>query len=292
MCDNPCYRDDRRYNYYTMDDITYDRYSGPMPTGQFTEPTGAEVAAERVARRCRRVWAFRSVALQADLLHSFAKLPRNVQRATCGHTAVTWPRVHMQTCSSCSINRTRRRKPKNLSRTSHRMPKPTLLQTLLGRPSQSYTFPPDKQHYSSKDDLARAAAALALSSSCDAPPTFGHAEVAPLAPVERTTDTDDKDDDQKGMATVTVNRRGLSAAAVPSNKDIPQPFSAPSPQQQITSDSDDDSGEDIFYTPFSSPPTSMLIDPPLSFVVPPDPSPSHNPQDNSTTTTYTSSSTQ
>ncbi|CCM03994.1 uncharacterized protein FIBRA_06150 [Fibroporia radiculosa] len=37
------------------------------------------------------------------------------------------------------------------------MPKPTLLQSLLGRPSQSYSFPPQKDYHSSRTDLFRAA---------------------------------------------------------------------------------------------------------------------------------------
>ncbi|EED84416.1 predicted protein [Postia placenta Mad-698-R] len=37
------------------------------------------------------------------------------------------------------------------------MPKPTLLQTLLGRPSQSYALPPPKDYHSAKNDLIRAA---------------------------------------------------------------------------------------------------------------------------------------
>jgi len=169
------------------------------------------------------------------------------------------------------------------------MPKPTLLQTLLGRPSQSYTFPPDKQYYSSKDDLARTAAALAFSSTgSDAAASLGYTEVAPPAAVERSTDGGGYRD---GRATVTVNRGGLSG--VPSsNEDVSLPFSPP--PHQITSvfnssDSDDDSGDELFYTPFSSPPTSMLIDPPISFV-PPDASPSHSPDDKTSSSSSSSSS--
>lgn len=169
------------------------------------------------------------------------------------------------------------------------MPKPTLLQTLLGRPSRSYAFPPDRQYYSSKDDLARAAAALAFpSSKSDAAASFGHTEVAPLPAAERSTDGY-----QNGRASVTVNRTGLSGAPL-SNEGIPLPF-ALSPQQQITSafnpsDSDeDDSGDDVFHTPFSSPPTSMLIDPPMPFVSPVI-SPPHSPDDKSSTSSTSSSS--
>ena len=169
------------------------------------------------------------------------------------------------------------------------MPKPTLLQSLLGRPSQSYTFPPDRQYYSSKHDLARTAAALAFSSAkSDAAAPLGYTEVGPLAAAERCTDGYY----QNGRPTVMVNRGGLSG--VPSsNEDVSLPFYLP-PQHQITSDvnscdSDDDSGDELFYTPFSSPPTSMLIDPPISFV-PPDASPSPPPDDKSSSSSSSSSS--
>jgi hypothetical protein len=169
------------------------------------------------------------------------------------------------------------------------MPKPTLLQTLLGRPSRSYAFPPDRQYYSSKNDLARAAAALAFSSSnSDAAASFDHTEVAPLPAVEQSTDGY-----QNGRATVTVNRAGLSGAPL-SNEGIPLPFSL-SPPHQITSvfnpsDSDeDDSADDVFYTPFSTPPTSMLIDPPIPFVSP-EIAPSHSPDDKSSSSSTSSSS--
>src|ERR1700761_9702085 len=115
------------------------------------------------------------------------------------------------------------------------MPKPTLLQTILGRPSQSYSFPAEKQYYSARDDLARAAAVD--------PAVFPAVEAAPPLPAVPY---------QKGS---------------PSNGEIPLPYSS-STEQQITSDEDedDDSDNDDFHTPFSSPPTSMLIDMPLSIL--------------------------
>ena len=39
------------------------------------------------------------------------------------------------------------------------MTKPTLLQSILGRPSQSYSFPSNKEYYSTKHELLRAAVA-------------------------------------------------------------------------------------------------------------------------------------
>jgi hypothetical protein len=39
--------------------------------------------------------------------------------------------------------------------TSAAMTKPTILQTLLGRPSQKYSFPREKEYHSAKRDLLR-----------------------------------------------------------------------------------------------------------------------------------------
>ena len=158
------------------------------------------------------------------------------------------------------------------SSTVHRMAKPTLLQSLLGRPSRTYAFPPERDHYSSKGDLARAAAALTFASdgAVAISSSFGRTEVTPpLTGVEH-----------------------YQKEAYPRpNEGIPLPRS-PSPQQ-ITSDSDssasdDDSADDVFYTPFSSPPTSMLIDPPISFL-PPDPSSSLSPSPDDKSTSSSSS---
>lgn len=136
------------------------------------------------------------------------------------------------------------------------MAKPTLLQSLLGRPSQSYAFPPERQRYSSKRDLARVAASLARS------PSFGRTEVAPpLTGVDQF---------QKGKG---------------SPNEVPQQITADS----ISSDSDDDSADEVFYTPFSSPPTSMLVDPPIPFL-PVDPSPSLPTDDKSSSSSASSTS--
>ena len=79
------------------------------------------------------------------------------------------------------------------------MPKPTLLQTLLGRPSQTYSFPVEKEYYSAKNDLARAAAVAEV-----APPLPGVVAYQkgspsngdiPLPYSWSTDDDDDSDDD-------------------------------------------------------------------------------------------------
>ena len=160
-------------------------------------------------------------------------------------TKKSWSRLRrMQPCGSCSDHHSRRRKRSPC----RRMPKPTLLQSLLGRPSRSYAFPVEKQYYSAKDDLARAAGAI-FNPAAATSSSLGNTEVA---------------------APLTLS------GSPSSNEGISLTPSSPPSHQQITSeftstDSDDEEGDDVFYTPFSSPPTSMLIDPPVSFV-PPDPS--------------------
>ncbi|KAH8999423.1 hypothetical protein EDB92DRAFT_1834088 [Lactarius akahatsu] len=120
------------------------------------------------------------------------------------------------------------------------MPKPTLLQTLLGRPSQTYSFPPEREYYSARDHLARAATANLVRD-------------IPSPVIDQTQN-------------VSSNSHPLS----------------------IFSDSDD-SDDDTFHTPFSSPPISMLIDTPLS-LVPSDPSPPHSRDDKSSSSSASSSS--
>jgi hypothetical protein len=143
-----------------------------------------------------------------------------------------------------------------------RMAKPTLLQSLLGRPSQSYAFPRERQRYSSRRELARA---LASSSRGEVAP--------PLRGVEQF---------QKG--------KGKASYARP-NEEIPLPNSeTASRYNSISSDSDDDSADEVFYTPFSSPPTSMLIDPPIPFI-PSDPSPPDDKSSSSSASSSSSSST-
>lgn len=96
------------------------------------------------------------------------------------------------------------------------MPKPTLIQTLLGRPSQRYSFPAEKQYYSAKDDLVRAAAVGDTRSAV--------IEAAPPLPVPA----------------VAYQTGGALSAC----------------------DEDDSDNDDVFHTPFSSPPTSTYIDMP------------------------------
>ncbi|KAI9448349.1 hypothetical protein H4582DRAFT_82192 [Lactarius indigo] len=136
------------------------------------------------------------------------------------------------------------------------MPKPTLLQTLLGRPSQTYSFPPERQYYSARDLLARAATAT-----------------------------------PEGDIPSPVIDPPLAYHHPPSNGDIPLPCSSwPSGQHPVSifSDSDDEDDED-FHTPFSSPPISMLLDTPLS-VVPSHPEHPHSTDDKSSSSSSSASS--
>src|SRR6266404_1266942 len=135
------------------------------------------------------------------------------------------------------------------------MPKPTLLQTLLGRPSQTYSFPAEKQYYSAKDDLVRAA-------------TVGD---IPSADIQLAY--------QKIRNTNTTDPEPLYLS--------PNGPSSGSDQHDPSSDDDDD---DVFYTPFSSPPTSMLVDLPLSFFSR-DSSPPQSRDDKSSSSSSSSSTT-
>lgn len=123
------------------------------------------------------------------------------------------------------------------------MPKPTLLQSLLNRPSQTYSFPSEKQYYSAKDVLVRAAAVS---------PPLPVAEPAPPL-----------------SAVANQNSNGVS----------PLPYSC-------HTEEDNEQDDDVFHTPFSSPPTSMLIDMPLSVL---DPTPSADDKSSSSSSSSSSS---
>ncbi|KAI0301853.1 hypothetical protein B0F90DRAFT_1925249 [Multifurca ochricompacta] len=180
------------------------------------------------------------------------------------------------------------------------MPKPTLLQSLLGKPSQTYTFPPDKYYYSARNDFARAAVApsavpaptppssavtasstaVTISDAAAATAIFGNNTSFPVEINSQLT-TFTASGHKKGSGITQVSS---GSDYYPSNEGIPLPSSS-SPQLQITlrqqpdldsSDSDDDSENDVFHTPFSSPPTSMFIDSPVS-LLPSNPSNPHTP---------------
>ncbi|KAH9062033.1 hypothetical protein EDB87DRAFT_1608969 [Lactarius vividus] len=132
------------------------------------------------------------------------------------------------------------------------MPKPTLLQTLLGRPSQTYSFPPEREYYSARDLLTRVATATPQR---DIP--------SPVIDQPRAYQNHSSNE-------VPITLHPLS---IFSDSD----------------DDDDDDNDDAFHTPFSSPPISMLIDTPLS-VVPSDPSPPHSRDDKSSSSSSSASS--
>jgi hypothetical protein len=121
------------------------------------------------------------------------------------------------------------------------MPKPTLYQSLLGLPSQSYRFPARKDYYSAKSELLLAA-------------TRGNS----LGNIEERTPLAEGSRSEHG--------RGSSASRPSSNGEIRPPRND---HKKITSndefnssdspDDDDSSDDDLFYTPLSSPPTSMFI---------------------------------
>ncbi|KAF8271734.1 hypothetical protein EI94DRAFT_1796846 [Lactarius quietus] len=141
------------------------------------------------------------------------------------------------------------------------MPKPTLLQTLLGRPSQTYSFPAEKHYYSAKDDLARAAAVspVTLPAAVAGIPS---AVIEPAPPLP-----------------AVAYHEGSSSNGV-----ILLPYSDRHPDED-----EEEEDDDVFHTPFSSPPTSMFIDMPLS-ILPHDPSPPHSRDDKSSSSSSSASS--
>ncbi|KAG5643265.1 hypothetical protein DXG03_001275 [Asterophora parasitica] len=107
------------------------------------------------------------------------------------------------------------------------MSKPTILQSLLGRPSQTYSFPQEKVYHSTKQDMLRLA-------------TETRGQQAPQPTVEH-----DEADLNALKATNDVRAKALI-----SNRD--------EGEDNGGGDSDDDdSDRDVFYTPNTSPRTSM-----------------------------------
>ncbi|GLB33283.1 hypothetical protein LshimejAT787_0101670 [Lyophyllum shimeji] len=104
------------------------------------------------------------------------------------------------------------------------MTKPTVLQSLLGLPSQTYSFPPEKVYYSTKQDMLRVAA-----------------ETKHQAPSQTTVLRGDE------------RPQGIKPA-----HDV---RAQPSTQKLLITDldeaDDDDSDRDVFYTPNTSPRTSL-----------------------------------
>ncbi|KIY71775.1 hypothetical protein CYLTODRAFT_368649 [Cylindrobasidium torrendii FP15055 ss-10] len=120
------------------------------------------------------------------------------------------------------------------------MAKPTILQTLLGQPSQSYARGPEKHYYSSKAHLIRLAAENDNIQSGE------------------TTRAPTPDDDEP-----TVDQcEGPHASTS-------QPVSRPPPSILLPDEeeSDDSSATDAFYTPSSSPRVSMAPTTEISYQV-------------------------
>ncbi|KAK7471136.1 hypothetical protein VKT23_002548 [Stygiomarasmius scandens] len=144
------------------------------------------------------------------------------------------------------------------------MAKPTLLQTLLGRPSQSYSFPKEKDYHSTKAHMRRVAQAA------------GHAQSG-----SEPNSTPGTSREQKLMGTMHVINEKPSVVIIhsPSNySQHPDNDTSPDPvpddfHQHVEvddddseehgsgnddNDSDDDNNDaDIFYTPNTTPRSSM-----------------------------------
>ncbi|KAF5371968.1 hypothetical protein D9615_008079 [Tricholomella constricta] len=119
------------------------------------------------------------------------------------------------------------------------MAKPTMLQSLLGRPSQTYSFPQEKVYHSTKQDMLRIA-------------TETHGQEPPQTAVVRD---DEKSNAVKPTHDVRATTDSKQLLITDTDED----------------DDDDDSDRDVFYTPNTSPRTSMAstIAPPLKPPSPP-----------------------
>ncbi|KAI0269300.1 hypothetical protein BC834DRAFT_967929 [Gloeopeniophorella convolvens] len=199
------------------------------------------------------------------------------------------------------------------------MPKPTLLQSILGKPSQSYAFPPDKHYYSARHDFVRAAVAAQADAAAVAasPGVAGPSLEAPgparfvrreLAADGGWGDSDGPTSSGSLSGDEARSRRRSSSNGVISSE--PSTFSRPqisSPSIRTTlsrvptdnngendsGSAEDDSDTDVFYTPFSSPPISMLIESPLALLpreTSPSPSPFHDEKHSSSASSSASSS--
>ncbi|KAL1663164.1 hypothetical protein GGF50DRAFT_128205 [Schizophyllum commune] len=135
------------------------------------------------------------------------------------------------------------------------MAKPTLLQSLLNRPSQSYSFPPERNYHVVKRDILRTVAPTSGSQ-------LGTRPIDSKSPIPQ---------EKEGAA-------GASSAAISSRADIPittNAVTAPISIQQTelsreddnssgssnssanSSDKESDSDQDCFYTPNASPRVSL-----------------------------------
>ncbi|KAG7445968.1 uncharacterized protein BT62DRAFT_949902 [Guyanagaster necrorhizus] len=133
------------------------------------------------------------------------------------------------------------------------MTKPTLVQSLLGRPSQTYSFPQDKHYYSSKAKLLRLAEGDGGRDRYIKVPhdeekrkrkrSAGHSQSMNLM---RTEVTHKSNND---------NNANLDVSSLPTATSQQPPSVVV--LNDTTSDEDDDDEHDIFYTPNSSPNPSM-----------------------------------
>ncbi|KIK65786.1 hypothetical protein GYMLUDRAFT_39314 [Collybiopsis luxurians FD-317 M1] len=115
------------------------------------------------------------------------------------------------------------------------MAKPTMLQTLLGRPSQSYAFPQDKNYYSTKPHMLRVASEVKAQGKSEA-------QEMPSVPL------------QPSSPTTTVMGKNPLFCHTEAHENSSHVIDSHLPFNQ---DDQDSSEEDVFYTPNSTPRSSM-----------------------------------
>ncbi|KAI0075398.1 hypothetical protein K474DRAFT_1396052 [Panus rudis PR-1116 ss-1] len=133
------------------------------------------------------------------------------------------------------------------------MPKPTLIQTLLGRPSQSYHFPPERQYHSTKQDILRVASYYSASSEVDQAMALSSATTSTTLS-SSASDVKHRAPSSSRTSPEPVNLANMLASHPPASAPSLKPPSS-FKQPKATADaalSDDDTETDIFYTPRSS----------------------------------------
>ncbi|KAF8075875.1 hypothetical protein FPV67DRAFT_1469607 [Lyophyllum atratum] len=130
------------------------------------------------------------------------------------------------------------------------MTKPTMLQSLLGRPSQSYSFPQEKVYYSTKQDMLRFAAETSQEAPSQAAPMHDDAKpnaIKPTNDVRALTDTtrlpitelddddyDDGDSDDDVFYTPNTSPRTSMASTIAAPLRAPSPLAVPSTKTSFT----------------------------------------------------------
>ncbi|KAG7089837.1 hypothetical protein E1B28_011483 [Marasmius oreades] len=132
---------------------------------------------------------------------------------------------------------------------------PSLLQTLLNRPSQSYSFPQvdRKDYYSSKDEMMRVALQGEVESLGGQAPFEYKDTVSEAARLRSTASIPHSEVKHQNR----LLEEQLHSKRHSRSLSLPQVIVTEEPDSEPNSDEDSDSDNDIFYTPNTSPRTSF-----------------------------------